>query len=284
MTEPTGARKKRGRPPVLFVTMGQRFGRGVVIDPGTRIPQGSRTARGVRLRCDCGNIYTTQIRSLISRHTQSCGCLQREWTSKLGRTTPGRPVTDRTGQRSGALVAVRLVGTEGGRARWLCRCDCGSELVVVGFPASTSCGCIRSRPKGGRAPGESSRKHVFDQYWRNAQRRGLPWEIDDADFDKLTSSDCHYCGQAPSGIYRGGAYAGGEFVYSGLDRLDNTGGYVPGNVVPCCADCNRAKSDMGYDEFVTWLARLTAHQWFNPDLLPSRLLREVSRPLGGDAC
>ena len=50
-------------------------------------------------------------------------------------------------------------------------------------------------------------------------------------FDELTSHQCTYCdGDLPiSG--------------SGLDRLDNTGGYTIKNVVPCCAACNRIRSD-----------------------------------------
>jgi hypothetical protein len=29
--------------------------------------------------------------------------------------------------------------------------------------------------------------------------------------------------------------------YGGLDRIDNSRGYEPGNVVPCCTDCNRIR-------------------------------------------
>lgn len=37
---------------------------------------------------------------------------------------------------------------------------------------------------------------------------------------------------------------------SGLDRIDNEKGYEPGNVNPCCGDCNRRRSkSMGAEEF-----------------------------------
>jgi len=38
---------------------------------------------------------------------------------------------------------------------------------------------------------------------------------------------------------------------SGLDRMDNDLGYIPGNVVPCCKECNRIRSkSMSSEEFL----------------------------------
>ena len=37
---------------------------------------------------------------------------------------------------------------------------------------------------------------------------------------------------------------------SGLDRIDNEQGYIPGNVNPCCASCNRRRAKtMSAEEF-----------------------------------
>jgi len=68
-------------PRKLFAEVGQRFGRGVVIDPEIRVgvcdrhPSGYRAAR---LRCDCGTIYESALSHLVAGHTQSCGCFGRE--------------------------------------------------------------------------------------------------------------------------------------------------------------------------------------------------------------
>jgi hypothetical protein len=59
----------------LFVQPGQRFGRGVVIEPEIRLPAQNR--RGARLRCDCGTEYEVALLSLYGGSTQSCGCLKR---------------------------------------------------------------------------------------------------------------------------------------------------------------------------------------------------------------
>ena len=56
-------------------------------------------------------------------------------------------------------------------------------------------------------------------------------------------------------------------AYNGLDRVDNSRGYEPSNVVPCCRRCNRAKDDMSSQEFMKWLgqAYLTTHPEPFPD-------------------
>ena len=61
---------------------------------------------------------------------------------------PGRKVIDCRGQRFGRLVVVsydpRSKGS--GRAKWLCRCDCGRSAIVVWHSLrqgyTTSCGCV----------------------------------------------------------------------------------------------------------------------------------------------
>ena len=116
-----------------------------------------------------------------------------------------------------------------------------------------------SAPKGTRSPGEAARLHVLRQYQRNAKRNGRAWELTDEDFDELTSSDCFYCGVAPSGVFSTGKYEGADFVYNGIDRVDSSGNYVRQNVVPCCRICNIAKRDMPFGEFLAYVGRLAAH-------------------------
>jgi hypothetical protein len=71
-----------GRVPTRFVAVGQRFGRGVVIDPEVRVPYEapsgySREWRCVRLRCDCGTEYVAQMGALFRGKRISCGCARR---------------------------------------------------------------------------------------------------------------------------------------------------------------------------------------------------------------
>lgn len=56
---------------------------------------------------------------------------------------------DLTGMRFGKLVAIRPHHSNQHKTYWLCRCDCGNEVVVprpnLSSGKTTSCGCMRSK-------------------------------------------------------------------------------------------------------------------------------------------
>lgn len=72
--------------------------------------------------------------------------VQRSWdTGKRSRVSGERQ--DLTGQRFSRLTVLRYAGFQGGRARWVCRCDCGTEKVITGKSLrrgdTQSCGCAQ---------------------------------------------------------------------------------------------------------------------------------------------
>lgn len=90
-------------------------------------------------KCECGNERIVLGNSLKNSHTKSCGCLQRERSSKIHRS-------DLVGQKFGRLLVLEDVGTnKWGVSRWLCRCNCGNEIIVLvsGLKSNhtQSCGC-----------------------------------------------------------------------------------------------------------------------------------------------
>ncbi|HET8689516.1 MAG TPA: hypothetical protein VFM18_23135, partial [Methanosarcina sp.] len=94
----------------------------------------------------------------------------------------------------------------------------------------------------------------------DARSAGRVFEIDLEDFKTISQLPCHYCGSPPSNVLTYKSNAGiftREFIYTGMDRVDNSIGYVLTNVVPCCIICNRAKNNMPYDDFIAWIARLS---------------------------
>ena len=282
--------------PKLFVRQGQRFGRGVVIDPDVRFRQPSgREVRGARLLCNDGVEYLARIEALVGalaatpHGVLSCGCLNAEnRLATMARAAEARRgkrsigFIDRTGQQYGLLTVIQFSGTQERRGRmatfWLCRCKCGREKTVAGANlasgATQSCG---NHPKAlVLPPGQSGRNAVLKTYKGHARRRGLAWELDDEDFDWLTSQDCFYCGAPPSNVHT--LQSGrNPFVYSGIDRMDNDLPYTPGNVCPACAQCNRAKMNMPYGEWLAWLARITEYLWFHPEIMPSLALRAAGQ-------
>lgn len=197
----------------------------------------------------------------------------------LKRRRYGYPVRDRRGERYGRLVALRRAPNLGkGTAAWVCKCDCGSELVVsaVALQATQrgaktgtrSCGCSRATGPGSRPyararkiPGKAARRTVLQRYKDRARFRDLPFSLTDEQFDRLTSSSCQYCGTPPSAVARAGKTRdpADTFTYTGIDRIDSSKGYTVDNVVSCCGPCNRAKAAMPEERFLAWIQQLVQH-------------------------
>jgi hypothetical protein len=151
---------------------------------------------------------------------------------------------------------------------WLCRCECGTVRAVrasfLNQGTSASCGCARRQRmselgKGRRlSRGQAVRNLVLADYKKRAAARDLDWGITDEVFDALVQADCRYCGRAPATVCSPQGYWG-AYVRNGIDRSDNTQGYVPGNVVPCCEACNKAKLAMSALEFIAHVRRIADH-------------------------
>lgn len=146
-------------------------------------------------------------------------------------------------------------------AFWFCRCVCGLEKFVnsgqLVYGSTTAC----KRCGGGhlKAPGVSARTAVLVGYRRAAAERGFDWDLTDLQFDCLTLGNCFYCGIEP---YRARTTSSknGSFIYNGIDRIDNTKGYISDNVVSCCKVCNRAKDVMSREDFLAWVKRVMEYE------------------------
>jgi hypothetical protein len=177
---------------------------------------------------------------------------------------------DLTGRRFGKLLVTQRGENKKtdvrSYTRWKTVCDCGTEKVVGtanlmrGYSRSCGCGQNRTPPVGYGGckrplpPGIASRNAVYKVYVRKAKARNYCWEISNETFDRLVAGDCHYCEAPPSNSIQLGKTS--RFIYNGIDRVDNTQGYVETNVVSCCKYCNRAKSDMTYTEFLNYVRRI----------------------------
>lgn len=84
--------------------------------------------------CDCGKIVSVNQYHVVLGTTKSCGCAS---------------VKDLSGKRFGKLVATKPCGKKNNKTVWLCICDCGNEVEVVGTALSigntNSCGCTKTK-------------------------------------------------------------------------------------------------------------------------------------------
>lgn len=175
------------------------------------------------------------------------------------------------GQSFGRWTVEAFVGAKSpnsGHIYWSCRCECGRTQDVRGTKLlnNHSMQCERcNRKEGARSgrlkrmlpDGQASYNELRSQYCRNARKRNLPFALSDKELRRLFTSICYYCGAPPASIWKGAT----AFVYNGLDRIDNTLGYIPDNVVPCCTTCNFAKREMSRVDFISWVERVYLRQF-----------------------
>lgn len=79
-------------------------------------------------------------------------------------------------------------------------------------------------------------KGRYYKYKSDAKSRSLKFNLTLFEFKALVLQPCHYCGKEPKNM-------------NGVDRVNNEIGYEPYNCVPCCAQCNRMKSNYNKEKF-----------------------------------
>ncbi len=130
---------------------------------------------------------------------------------------------------------------------------CGKEKSKsVAF--GTLCGvCYVKRhrgedsPKGknGKPKKQTSLESLYKSYEGGAKRRGIPFRLTLVEFKAYISRPCTYCNSDSHKI--------------GIDRIDNSIGYLSSNCVSCCWNCNRMKGTLTYTEFVSHAIKIVEH-------------------------
>lgn len=97
-----------------------------------------------------------------------------------------------------------------------------------------------------------SRKHGrttkgrFQSYKHSAKVRNLSFKIDFGIFKNIINENkCFYCGNTGR---------------VGIDRKNNTKGYIKTNIIPCCEICNRMKLTMTQEKFINQCRKITKNQ------------------------
>lgn len=139
-----------------------------------------------------------------------------------------------------------------------CKCSCGTiktvSLNALRQKSTMSCGCLSKEMVNRKRLSDEDRvrNSLIQEYKNSANQRELSYSLDDKTLFTLIKSDCHYCGKHPSKPHRKCE----SFLYNGLDRVDNSIGYIESNVVPCCFICNKMKSVLSKEDFMEHLDKI----------------------------
>jgi hypothetical protein len=136
--------------------------------------------------------------------------------------------------------------------------DCGCELesLTRGFRKEVQrCeACYeklreveRNRPDRNRNYREEMKANIdvhYGKYLRGANKRNIQFELTIEEFGNIVSLACYYCA----------TFKENESI--GIDRVDSNAGYIVGNVVPCCEECNIMKQDLSLEKFKEHITKI----------------------------
>jgi hypothetical protein len=94
---------------------------------------------------------------------------------------------------------------------------------------------------------------VIQQIRGMAKRKKHAWKLTDLEAAALITSICVYCGTVPNF----------PISKNGIDRIDSSGCYEPGNVASCCYKCNVAKNRFTVEEFREHVKNMYNYMWGN---------------------
>jgi len=83
----------------------------------------------------------------------------------------------------------------------------------------------------------SNSKRKYQQLIKKCNDNNRKTNITEQQLQQITSQNCYYCGKQ------------NKSTGHGLDRIDSSKDYLIHNVVSCCGNCNRAKSDLNSGDF-----------------------------------
>lgn len=200
---------------------------------------------------NCGNIvfYSTKIHMEISiknnRGCKKCNSLKKN---------------KYVGMKFGSLTIIKQYNDIS---------SCGSKVIKIDYKCD--CGYIGINKRIGSVKrqkiclsckrknkfkillnGETAFNTLFSNYKKSTKLRGYLFDLTEEEFRKFTKQRCFYCGREPDKVMKTNR-CNGEYLYNGIDRMDNTKGYSLENSVPCCKFCNLTKNDTPFIEFINWI-------------------------------
>lgn len=155
----------------------------------------------------------------------------------------GQSVLDLTKSKFGRLTPIQHTEKRIRKSVvWLCKCDCGKECEVASSylqkGKTLSCGCLLQEIRSVNSVLNS----LFSSYKYHAKIRNYEFDLTKEQFEKIIQQNCHYCNKPPTQIVANKNHKK-ILKYNGIDRKNNSLGYVEHNSVPCCGICNDIKGE-----------------------------------------
>jgi hypothetical protein len=141
---------------------------------------------------------------------------------------------------------------------WLCYCDCGNSKILsrhsIQYSQTKSCGCLCKNKIPKLGFGGAAFNKLFNSYKLNSKSNNREFKLTKSEFKDLTTKNCYYCDCIPSSVLKSKDNTG-NYIYNGIDRVNNNKGYILDNCVSCCGNCNKSKLNRTQEEYLEWIKK-----------------------------
>lgn len=180
----------------------------------------------------------------------------------------------------------------------MCKCDCGKILLVKheSLNFKRDCGCKTTKRKAklyNRKYGESTFTYLYRIHKVLAAKRKHSYLAKEL-WRQLVSQPCYYCGaldkknkyssestrKADAKYFDNSDFEKYTVFANGIDRVDSSKGYTPGNSVPCCRRCNYIKNKYSQREFIEHCLRIVNYTKISEIRLSELCSQEEEETLG----
>lgn len=199
---------------------------------------GSGKHKTLICKCNCGR--TVQVKSHNFKKGKHCSCKKYLYN-------------DLTNLKFGKITVLSLEKRNkefNNKRGHLYKCECNDCKKIYFFHSTT---LKRKGFKGCRCnndPCLSSKRYWYRVYKSNAKKRNLIFDLSFEKFISLCQSPCYYTGLINT-ITINKNDLSGIWKCNGIDRVDNTKGYIEGNIVPCSKQINKMKGNLNHLEFLS---------------------------------
>lgn len=180
-------------------------------------------------KCICGKTVSVRGQDLRSGNSKSCGCLNQEITS-------ARNTNNLIGKKFSRLTVLRRadINGDGGKAKWICQCDCGNIVEVTGDHLvsghTQSCGCLQKELASiANTKWASIDEHRISEIFRGMKQRCC--NPKDDDYPNYGGRGIYICDEWLSDREKFVRWSleNGYAPTLEIDRKNNDGPYAPWN-------------------------------------------------------
>jgi hypothetical protein len=187
------------------------------------------------------------------------------------------PKLDLVGHQFNKLKVIKKIGSKNGSIYWLCECECGKlrefPTKSINRKENISCGCyLYSKERSRKNKFWNGYEDIHGKWWGNirkgAAKRSHQFNISIKYAWKLFLKQEKKCSLSGVDIKFSRSSRGfqrGETTAS-LDRIDNSKGYIKGNVQWLHKNVNLMKQKMSQDELIGWCKLIVDYRKNNHEI------------------